>query len=105
MSTDNCTTVGPMSPEVRSDHGGGGSSNQLLKKATPLSLDLTSNTLPILLITANVGSIFDDPENLIPQWLTQVTVQIKVQNPAFVAIHCQEVCAHEMSKLLDQAFV
>ena len=45
----------------------------------------------MLLITANVGSMFDDPHHLIPQWLAQVCQQIKTQKPAFIAIHCQEV--------------
>jgi hypothetical protein len=102
------STVGPISPEPRTnDEGGGGcsslppASNGLNhNKSPPKSLDLASeaaaaggpDSLAILLITANVGSIFDDPQNLIPQWLTQVSHQIKAQEcPAFVAIHCQEV--------------
>ena len=74
---------------LSSDIKGGG----LKLNNKPQSLDLgeTTSGLPILLVTANVGSIFDDPHSLIPQWLTQVSQQIKAQNPAFVAIHCQEV--------------
>jgi hypothetical protein len=45
----------------------------------------------VLLITANVGSIFEEPSVLIPQWLEQVIGQIQKQDPKFVAIHCQEV--------------
>ena len=79
---------GPHDP-LSSDIKGGG----LKLNNKPQSLDLgeTTSGLPILLVTANVGSIFDDPHSLIPQWLTQVSQQIKAQNPAFVAIHCQEV--------------
>ena len=102
--------LGPLSPDIKTcDEGGGGCG---LKAATaankkvpatctsankPQSLDLAKSefangtSLPILLVTANVGSIFDDPHSLIPQWLTQVSLEIKAQKPAFVAIHCQEV--------------
>ena len=95
--------VEPLSPsntEGRDEGGGGGSG--LKTNSKPQSLDLQAATiegetssgtsLPMLLITANVGSIFDDPQSLIPQWVAQVSQQIKEQNPGFVAIHCQEVC-------------
>ena len=52
---------------------------------------LSGSSVPILLITANVGSIFDDPQNLFSQWMLQMCQQIRTQNPAFVGIHCQEV--------------
>ena len=52
---------------------------------------LSDSSIPILLITANVGSIFDDPQNLFPQWTVQLCQQIRAQSPAFVGIHCQEV--------------
>ena len=99
----NSSTVGPLSPNIMNfdecGGGGGGGGGGMINnehKALPKSLDLSSSgsgqcSLPILLITANVGSIFDDPQNLIPQWLAQVCQQIRAQNPAFVAIHCQEV--------------
>ena len=93
--------VEPLSPsntEGRDEGGGGGSG--LKTNSKPQSLDLevaieepcSGTSLPMLLITANVGSIFDDPQSLIPQWLSQISQQIKEQNPGFVAIHCQEVC-------------
>jgi hypothetical protein len=44
-----------------------------------------------LQITANVGSIFEEPSQLIPQWLDHVIGEIQRQAPKFVAIHCQEV--------------
>ena len=101
--------VEPLSPsntEGRDEGGGGGGGSGLkANNSKPQSLDLevameessssgssTTSSLPMLLITANVGSIFDDPQSLIPQWLSQISQQIKEQNPGFVAIHCQEVC-------------
>ena len=45
----------------------------------------------LLLITANVGSVFEDAEALAPKWRHEVTKFISEQNPQFVAIHFQEV--------------
>ncbi len=100
-SDKNCSQVGPMSPDIMNfDEGGGGGGgcvNQTGSSSSPPSSldlpssDLCASSLPILLITANVGSIFEDPQNLIPQWLAQVGQQIRTKSPAFVAIHCQEV--------------
>jgi len=102
--TDKNTGVGPLSPSVHRQfeeediggEGGTASRNGLQKTLPkPRSLALSSSgkleSLPMLLITANVGSMFDDPQHLIPQWLSQVCKQIQAQKPAFVAIHCQEV--------------
>ena len=88
------------STEGRDERGGG--SSGLKTNSKPQSLDLevaieepcSGTSLPMLLITANVGSIFDDPQSLIPQWLAQISQQIKEQKPGFVAIHCQEVCTY-----------
>ncbi len=98
------STVGPLSPEPREvgENGGGGGPGGVPEggggegggAAPPTSLNLSKTSLPVLLITANVGSIFDDPKNLVPQWLAQVCRQIKASQAAFVAIHCQEVREH-----------
>ena len=53
--------------------------------------NMSPNELPILLITANVGSIFEDPTNLFQQWMVQVYNKIRAQKPAFIGIHLQEV--------------
>ena len=88
------------STEGRDERGGG--SSGLKTNSKPQSLDLevaidkpcSGSSLTMLLITANVGSIFDDPQSLIPQWMAQISQQIKEQKPGFVAIHCQEVCTY-----------
>ena len=51
--------------------------------------DVSSTSL--LLITANVGSVFEDAESLSPKWRHEVIKSIAEQNPQFVAIHFQEV--------------
>ena len=106
--TSSCS-VGPLSPVVRlyeeeleedtgPGHGGGGGTRHYQTCSPPQSLALSAGkeSLPLLLITANVGSMFDDPHHLIPQWLAQVCQQIRAQKPAFVAIHCQEVRLHAL---------
>ncbi|XP_037068185.1 inositol polyphosphate-5-phosphatase A-like isoform X1 [Pollicipes pollicipes] len=45
----------------------------------------------VLLITANVGSIFEDPENMLKIWMEEFLKLIRDQKPEFVALHCQEV--------------
>ena len=113
MSSTN-NSSGPVSSEILNfdeciDEGGGGGktggisggNGHTQEKRPPKNLELCSaeqtvlpgSSIPILLITANVGSIFDDPQNLFPQWRDQLCQQIRTQNPAFVGIHCQEVSA------------
>jgi len=59
---------------------------------------MSPNELPILLITANVGSIFEDPTNLFQQWMVQVYNKIRAQKPAFIGIHLQEVGGKNFKK-------
>lgn len=44
-----------------------------------------------VLITANVGSVFEDPSRLMPIWLDQFDKFLLQTPPGFVALHCQEV--------------
>uniref|UniRef100_A0A3Q3W328 inositol-polyphosphate 5-phosphatase n=1 Tax=Mola mola TaxID=94237 RepID=A0A3Q3W328_MOLML len=46
----------------------------------------------VLLVTANVGSLFEDPENLQKTWLREFyQVSVHTYKPHFLAVHCQEV--------------
>uniref|UniRef100_A0A3Q3LQW7 inositol-polyphosphate 5-phosphatase n=1 Tax=Mastacembelus armatus TaxID=205130 RepID=A0A3Q3LQW7_9TELE len=45
----------------------------------------------ILLVTANVGSLFEDPENLQKTWLKEFYQTVQSHKPHFLAVHCQEV--------------
>ncbi|XP_029376445.1 type I inositol 1,4,5-trisphosphate 5-phosphatase isoform X1 [Echeneis naucrates] len=45
----------------------------------------------ILLVTANVGSLFEDPENLQKTWLREFYQTVQSHKPYFLAVHCQEV--------------
>ena len=42
-------------------------------------------------ITANVGSVFEDPNRLMPIWINQFDQFLALHHPEFVALHCQEV--------------
>ena len=87
---------GPLTPDPN-DYDGGlggfGGGGCKVGGQPPNSLNLSSEVLShqVLLITANVGSIFEEPSLLIPQWLEQVIGEIQRHAPKFVAIHCQEV--------------
>ncbi|XP_061766868.1 inositol polyphosphate-5-phosphatase A-like isoform X3 [Nerophis ophidion] len=45
----------------------------------------------ILLVTANVGSLFEDPEHLQKTWLKELYQTVQSHKPHFLALHCQEV--------------
>uniref|UniRef100_A0AAQ6IF35 inositol-polyphosphate 5-phosphatase n=1 Tax=Anabas testudineus TaxID=64144 RepID=A0AAQ6IF35_ANATE len=45
----------------------------------------------VLLVTANVGSLFEDPVNLQKTWLREFYQVIQSHKPHFLAVHCQEV--------------
>ncbi|ELU03856.1 hypothetical protein CAPTEDRAFT_131585 [Capitella teleta] len=45
----------------------------------------------VLLVTANVGSIFEDPEKMLKMWLAEFLATVKRLEPDFLAVHCQEV--------------
>ncbi|KAJ0066827.1 hypothetical protein NL108_004703 [Boleophthalmus pectinirostris] len=51
----------------------------------------TAQGTGILLVTANVGSLFEDPENLQKNWLREFYQTVQTHKPHFVALHCQEV--------------
>ncbi|KAL1432098.1 hypothetical protein MTO96_013446 [Rhipicephalus appendiculatus] len=47
--------------------------------------------IPVLLVTANVGSIFEEPRTLLPGWIGEFLRMVKQFQPSFLALHCQEV--------------
>ncbi|RDD43544.1 Type I inositol 1,4,5-trisphosphate 5-phosphatase [Trichoplax sp. H2] len=47
--------------------------------------------MSILAVTANVGSIFEDPDKMLKVWIDEFLQEIERLKPLFVAIHCQEV--------------
>ena len=49
-------------------------------------------------ITANVGSVFEDPDRLMPIWISQFDQFLNIHHPEFVALHFQEV---EINCLFD----
>ena len=55
--------------------------------STPSPLE----TVSTVLITANVGSIFEEPETLIPKWHAEVIGYLAATKTQFVAMHFQEV--------------
>lgn len=47
--------------------------------------------IPAMLVTANVGSIFEDPQTLLKIWVKEFLLTVKHFQPWFLALHCQEV--------------
>ncbi|KAJ8985047.1 hypothetical protein NQ317_016958 [Molorchus minor] len=52
---------------------------------------MTSTTIPVLLVTANVGSIFEDPTEMLKIWTEEFLSTVSKLDPKFIALHCQEV--------------
>ncbi|KAK9889725.1 hypothetical protein WA026_007106 [Henosepilachna vigintioctopunctata] len=52
---------------------------------------MDSNTVPILLVTANVGSIFENPDESLEIWCEEFLSIVKRLDCKFIALHCQEV--------------
>ncbi|XP_066998981.1 inositol polyphosphate-5-phosphatase A isoform X2 [Anabrus simplex] len=46
---------------------------------------------PVMLVTANVGSIFEDPSVMLKIWTEEFLSTVTRLEPKFVALHCQEV--------------
>ena len=57
-----------------------------------------NGTTSTAFITANVGSVFEDPDRLMPIWINQFDQFLALHHPEFVALHCQEV---EINCLFD----
>ncbi|KFB41793.1 AGAP000203-PA-like protein [Anopheles sinensis] len=60
-----------------------------------------ADTIPILLITANVGSVFEDPSKLLHLWLREFLDHVAQHRPAFIALHLQEVGGKTYEKSME----
>uniref|UniRef100_A0AAG5DY86 inositol-polyphosphate 5-phosphatase n=1 Tax=Anopheles atroparvus TaxID=41427 RepID=A0AAG5DY86_ANOAO len=59
------------------------------------------DTIPILLVTANVGSVFEDPSKLLHLWLREFLDHVAQRRPAFIALHLQEVGGKTYEKSME----
>ncbi|CAG9569504.1 unnamed protein product [Danaus chrysippus] len=50
-----------------------------------------SDKVPLLLVTANVGSVFEDPSVMLPIWTSEFLQAVSRMDPKFIALHLQEV--------------
>ncbi|XP_043064901.1 inositol polyphosphate-5-phosphatase A isoform X1 [Drosophila ficusphila] len=55
----------------------------------------------IFLVTANVGSLFEDPERLLQLWLHEFLAKISQVAPKFLALHLQEVGGKTYEKSME----
>jgi len=58
-----------------------------MRKASEMAKTISK----VLLVTANVGSIFEDAEKMLPIWLREFLAIVTQLEPEMLAIHCQEV--------------
>lgn len=52
---------------------------------------MAGKSTPVLLVTANLGSIFEDPSVMLKIWTEEFLSTVARLDPKFVALHCQEV--------------
>ncbi|CAK8688892.1 unnamed protein product [Clavelina lepadiformis] len=57
--------------------------------------------LNCLIVTANVGTLFEDPEGIQDAWIGEVTKVVKKHEPNFIALHCQEIGGKDYKSSLD----
>ncbi|XP_017139664.1 inositol polyphosphate-5-phosphatase A isoform X1 [Drosophila miranda] len=55
----------------------------------------------VLLVTANVGSLFEDPEGLLQTWLHEFLSKVSYIQPKFLALHLQEVGGKTYEKSME----
>ncbi|KAH8342094.1 hypothetical protein KR059_011955 [Drosophila kikkawai] len=55
----------------------------------------------LLLVTANVGSLFEDPERLLQLWLHEFLAKVSHLQPRFLALHLQEVGGKTYEKSME----
>ncbi|XP_058445359.1 uncharacterized protein LOC131426547 [Malaya genurostris] len=60
-----------------------------------------SSSLPFLLVTANVGSVFEDPSRLLNIWIQEFLTHVVSRRPAFIALHLQEVGGKTYEKSME----
>ncbi|XP_020603645.1 type I inositol 1,4,5-trisphosphate 5-phosphatase-like [Orbicella faveolata] len=53
-------------------------------------MNMGEHTVPVLLITANVGSVFENRDGLEKGWIRETVGTITRLKPKFVALHFQE---------------
>lgn len=53
--------------------------------------DMAASTTDALFVTANVGSIFEDPTSMLKIWCNEFLAAVSRLSPKLVALHCQEV--------------
>ncbi|XP_038045413.1 inositol polyphosphate-5-phosphatase A-like isoform X2 [Patiria miniata] len=69
---------------------------------------MASESLPsVMLITANVGSIFEDPETMLQGWLHKFYESVQTLKPQLIAVHMQEVGGKDFEQCMGNvdAFV
>lgn len=61
----------------------------------------SSSSMPFLLVTANVGSVFEDPSRLLHIWIQEFLAHVAARRPAFIALHLQEVGGKTYEKSME----
>ncbi|PIK42806.1 putative type I inositol 1,4,5-trisphosphate 5-phosphatase, partial [Apostichopus japonicus] len=56
----------------------------------------------VLLITANLGTLFEKPQEMLEVWMSKLYETIEKFNPSFIALHCQEVGGKKFKKCMKE---
>ncbi|XP_059159404.1 inositol polyphosphate-5-phosphatase A-like isoform X2 [Physella acuta] len=62
-----------------------------LSTITDTHFNMEGDCTKVMLVTANVGSIFEEPDTMFPSWLKAFFQCLQTHKPGLIALHCQEV--------------
>ncbi|KAG5671602.1 hypothetical protein PVAND_001795 [Polypedilum vanderplanki] len=62
---------------------------------------MNAKAIECLLITANCGSVFEDPSRLLKNWIAEFLSHVKKCKPEFIALHLQEVGGKTYDKSME----
>ncbi|XP_070503717.1 inositol polyphosphate-5-phosphatase A isoform X2 [Chironomus tepperi] len=62
---------------------------------------MNSKTIECLLVTANCGSVFEDPSRLLENWIAEFLSHVKKSKPKFIGLHLQEVGGKTYEKSME----
>ncbi|CAG9807923.1 unnamed protein product [Chironomus riparius] len=62
---------------------------------------MNAKAIECLLVTANCGSVFEDPSRLLENWIAEFLSHVKKSKPKFIGLHLQEVGGKTYEKSME----
>ncbi|XP_037025716.1 inositol polyphosphate-5-phosphatase A isoform X1 [Bradysia coprophila] len=62
---------------------------------------MDNSPVSYMLVTANVGSVFEDPSRLLKTWISEFLIKVSFFKPQFIGLHLQEVGGKTYEKSME----